>query len=155
MQFLGFFDLIVASFIIGANVWFFFFQSPALIGFMGRDKFVPIQMRLTKLLFRSVSVAAILLVVIAWFANINILSMLAANLTLAAALVANFFVIPRALIAGGKGRIETQAAGGDHSAAKFASEGSGPSASFWHRMVVLFVVLILAGALLNVYGLTV
>lgn len=102
MQFLGFFDLILASFIIGANVWFFFLQSPALIGFLGRDKFVPIQMRLTKLLFRAVSIAAILLIVVAWFANMNTLSMLGADLTLAAALVANFFVIPRALVAGGK-----------------------------------------------------
>ncbi|MDG2340146.1 MAG: DUF4149 domain-containing protein [Paracoccaceae bacterium] len=154
MHFLGFIDVVLASFIFGGNIWFFFLQSPTLIGFVGRDKFVPIQMRLTKLLFRAVSVVAILLVVVAWFANLNTQAMLGADLTLAAALIANFFIIPRALKAGGKGRQETQAAGGDHSITKFASEGTGPSASFWHRMVVLFVVLILVGALLNLYAVT-
>ena len=89
--------------------------------------------------------------VVAFLAS-GALSVLGAAIAAAAALVANFYVIPRALRAGGKGRAETMAEGGDNSVAKFASEGSGPSATFWHRMVVLFVVAILLGALLNMYG---
>ena len=146
-------ELAVAGYLIGANVWFFFLQSPALISSMGRDKFVPIQMRLTKLLFRTHSLAAILLLVMAWIVGTRI-AILGAGLAVAAALIAQLFVIPQALKAGGKGRAETMSEGGDNSVAKFASEGSGPSAKFWHRSVVVFVVLILAGALINLYGAT-
>ena len=144
-------DLAVAGFLVGANVWFFFLQSPLLISIMGREKFVPIQMKLTKLLFKSLTVAAVLLVVLAWFSG-GTQTIFGAVFAAASALIAHFVIIPRALKAGGKGRVETIAKGGDHSVAKFASEGSGPSAAFWHRMVVVFVVLILIGALVNISG---
>ena len=144
-------DLAVACFLVGANVWFFFLQSPLLISIMGREKFVPIQMKLTKLLFKSLTVAAVLLVLLAWFSG-GTQTIFGAVFAAASALAAHFVIIPRALKAGGKGRAETIAEGGDHSVAKFASEGSGPSAAFWHRMVVVFVVLILIGALVNISG---
>lgn len=144
-------DLAVAGFLVGANVWFFFLQSPLLISIMGREKFVPIQMKLTKLLFKSLTVAAVLLVLLAWFSG-GTQTIFGAVFAAASALLAHFVIIPRALKAGGKGRAETIAEGGDHSVAKFASEGSGPSAAFWHRMVVVFVVLILIGALVNISG---
>jgi len=144
-------ELAIAGFLIGANVWFFFLQSPSLILFMGRDKFIPIQMRLTKLLFRTQSVAAILLFLLTWQFG-GTVALQGAGLAAAAALIANFVVIPKALKAGGKGRVETMDEGGDKSVTKFASEGSGPSATFWHRTVVLFVVLILLGALVTLYG---
>lgn len=144
-------ELVVAGYLIGANIWFFFVQSPALISSIGRDKFVPIQMRLTKLLFRTHSIAAILLFILAWIVGGNIAT-IGAGLAAIAAIVAQSFVIPRALKAGGRGRAETITEGDDKSVAKFASEGSGPSAAFWHRTVVVFVVLILAGAIVNLYG---
>jgi hypothetical protein len=147
-QILELVDLVVAGFTVGAIVWFFFIQSPALISSMGREKFVPIQMRLTKVLFRVLSVSALVLVVLSWFASGGI-AFLAATLSAVAAVVAHFFVIPRALRAGGKGRVETVNAGGDASVAKFASEGAGPSAAIWHRTVVVFVVIILAGTIVN------
>ncbi len=144
-------ELALAGFLIGSNAWFFFLQSPALISAMGRDKFVPIQMRLTKLLFRSQSVAAVLLFILAWLIS-DTLATLGAGLAALAAVIAHFYVIPRALRAGGKGRAETMAEVGDKSVAKFASEGSGPSAAFWHRTVVVFVVLILGGSIVNLYS---
>ncbi len=144
-------DLAIAGFLVGANVWFFFIQSPLLITIMGREKFVPIQMKLTKLLFKSLSIAAVLLVSLAWFSG-GAVAILGAVFSAVSALIAHFYVIPQALKAGGKGRAETVAKGGDHSVAKFASEGSGPSASFWHRTVVVFVVLIIIGALANISG---
>lgn len=144
-------DLAVAGFLVGSNIWFFFLQSPLLIAIMGRNKFVPIQMKLTKLLFRSLSVAAVALVLLAWFSG-GSQALVGAVFAAVSALVAHFYVIPQALKAGGKGRAETIADGGDHSVGKFASEGSGPSAAFWHRTVVVFVVLILIGALVNISG---
>ncbi len=144
-------DLAVAGFLVGANVWFFFIQSPLLINIMGRSKFVPIQMKLTKLLFRSLSVAAVMLVILAWISS-GTLALYGALFAAVSALIAHYYVIPQALKAGGKGRVETIAEGDDSSVAKFASEGSGPSAAFWHRTVVVFVVLILIGALVNISG---
>ena len=144
-------DLAVAGFLVGANVWFFFLQSPLLISIMGREKFVPIQMKLTKLLFKSLSIAAVALVVLAWFSG-GSQAIFGATFAAVSAVIAHFVIIPKALKAGGKGRVETIAEGGDHSVAKFASEGSGPSAAFWHRTVVVFVVLILIGALVNISG---
>ena len=144
-------DLAVAGFLVGANVWFFFIQSPLLISIMGREKFVPIQMKLTKLLFQSLGVAGVALVFLAWFIG-GSQTLFGALFAAVSAVTAHYYVIPKALKAGGKGRVETMADGGDHSVAKFASEGSGPSAAFWHRTVVVFVVLILIGALVNIGG---
>ena len=151
MKWIAILDLAVAGYLVGANVWFFFLQSPALVAAMGREKFVPIQMRLTKLLFRSLSAAAVALAVLALIGGGSV-AIAGALLAAGAALVAQVAILPRAFRAGGKGRAETMAAGGDKSVAKFASEGAGPSATFWHRTVVVFVVLILAGALLNMSG---
>ena len=58
-------DVAVAGFLIGANIWFFFILSPSLIATMGREKFVPIQMKLTKLLFRLLGIAAVPLIFLA------------------------------------------------------------------------------------------
>jgi hypothetical protein len=43
--------LLADCLVIGAPVWVFFLQSPALFAFMGRSKFIPPMMRLTKVLF--------------------------------------------------------------------------------------------------------
>lgn len=140
-------DLMIASFVFGGTVWFFFVQSPALIKWMGRDKFVPIQMRLTKVLFKTLTIAlaagvAMTILHGGFIASHALISIVIAFLSVA---FNNYYVIPRALKAGGKGRVEEKDQSNDTSFGRFASEGSGPSAKFWHRMVVLFVVLMLAG----------
>ncbi len=140
-------DLLFSSFVLGATVWFFFVQSPALIKWMGRDKFVPIQMRLTKILFKTLS---IIMVITTFFTalhtglslNPGLISVLIA---LGGTLFNTYYVIPRALKAGGKGRIEEKDQSNDKSVGTFAVEGSGPSAKFWHLMVVGFVVVMLGG----------
>jgi len=48
-------DLLASSFVIGATIWFFFIQSPVLMKELARERFVPIQMRLTIVLFRTLS----------------------------------------------------------------------------------------------------
>lgn len=140
-------DLLLSSFVLGATVWFFFVQSPALIKWMGRDKFVPIQMRLTKILFKTLSFtlgAVVLLSLL--YGGLNLThGLIAILIAYAGTLFNTYYVIPRALKAGGKGRSEEKDQSNDKSVGTFASEGSGPSAKFWHRMVVLFVVVMLAG----------
>ena len=147
-------DITLAGSAIGATVWFFFIQSPALIKFMGRDKFVPVQMRLTKVLFATLSVVTLIVVglsvLLVGFSYGSVLD--GAVLAAVAALACHFYVVPRALRAGGKGRMETSEAGGDNSVGKFAVEGSGPSAKFWHQTLVVFVVVLLVGLVVHLDG---
>ena len=148
-------DLILAGTILGTNVWFFFVQSPVLVKSMGREKFVPIQMRLAKVLVRLVAILASVLFVVAWIAFGIGLAFFGALVTAVAAIVCHFYVIPKALRAGGIGRSETVAAGGDKSVDKFVTEGSGPSAAFWHRTVVFCVVIILSGVIANMWSVSI
>lgn len=38
-------DLLALAFVVGSTSWFFFVQSPGLLARMGREAFVPLQMR--------------------------------------------------------------------------------------------------------------
>ncbi len=49
-------DFFALAFVFGATAWFFFVQSPVLLKKLGREQFVPIQMRLTVVLFRTLIV---------------------------------------------------------------------------------------------------
>lgn len=140
-------DLLLSSFVLGASVWFFFIQSPALIKWMGRDKFVPIQMRLTKILFKTLSIAMVIITALALVHTGLTLTngLVAIFIALGGTLFNTYYVIPRALKAGGKGRSEEKNQSNDKSVGTFAVEGSGPSAKFWHLMVVGFVVVMLGG----------
>ncbi len=147
-------DIVLAGSAIGATVWFFFIQSPVLINFMGRDRFVPVQMRLTKVLFATLSVVTLIIVGLSvLLVGLRFGAVLGgAVLAAVAALASHFYVVPRALRAGGKGRLEAKKAGDEGSVADFAVEGSGPSAKFWHQTVVAMVVVILVGLLVHVDG---
>ncbi len=146
-------DLLIVSLVVGATVWFFFIQSPALIRSMGRDRFVPLQMRLTKLLFAVLMYATLAVLGLSLVLAPALGPVLAgAAVAALAAAFSHLYVIPRALRAGGKGRVEARKAGDDGSVASFAVEGSGPSARFWHQMVVAFVVVILGAMVVHVGG---
>ncbi len=146
-------DVLIASLAIGATVWFFFIQSPALIRSMGRDRFVPLQMRLTRLLFAVLMYATLAVLGLSLVLSPGVGPVLAgAVIAAAGALFSHFYVIPRALRAGGKGRAEARKAGDEGSVAQFAVEGSGPSSKFWHQLVVVFVVVILGGLVVHVGG---
>jgi predicted RND superfamily exporter protein len=135
-------------------VWFFFVQSPMLLASLGREAFVPLQMRMTITFFRAVSVATVALVglAVADTASVTSWPVITAGVGLLGAGVNQLVVVPRALRAGGRSRRDI--AGKDHegSTAQFASEGAGSRTKTLHRLVVLFVVVMLAGVVLH--GLT-
>lgn len=139
-------DLFAMSFAVGATAWFFFVQSPVLLSKMGREKFVPLQMRLTVVLFRAL-VIALGIVVGTSLLHSSLMSAvtISAGVGLLGALVNQWVVVPRALRAGGQTRKDI--AGLDHegSTTKFASEGAGSKTKLMHRLVVLFVVVMLGG----------
>jgi hypothetical protein len=139
-------DLLATAFVFGACVWFFFVQSPPLLKAMGRDKFVPIQMRLTALLFQALTVTLIIALAASALhsspASWTTLSLAAA---VAAVLINKFVVLPQAFRAGGQSRVEAKSAQqSDPTVASFASEGLGNRTRTLHRLVVAFVIVMLA-----------
>jgi len=149
-----FVDLFAMAFVFGATVWFFFVQSPLLLARMGRDSFVPLQMRLTAALFQALAVALLVMTAasVAHGRRAD-LATLGAGVALAGGLINRFLIVPRALRAGGQSRRDI--AGKDHegSTAGFASEGAGAKTKVLHRLVVLFVLVMLAGAVTHGFAL--
>lgn len=140
-------DALLLAFALGATIWFFFVQSPVLLKWMGKERFIPIQMRLTKVLFASLSVAIPLMLGAAFVHGYDQfwLHVATAGVALFGALANTFVVVPRALRAGGKALKEGRGQEEDNSVAGFASTGAGDASKLWHRLVVVFVVVMLGG----------
>ncbi len=139
-------DLLTLAFVFGATAWFFFVQSPVLLARLGRERFVPLQMRLTVVLFKVLGVALLLMMgTTLVHSPLASMATVTAALALAGGLINRYVVVPRALRAGG--RSIKGLAGNDEegSTAGFASEGAGHETRLLHRLVVLFVVIMLAG----------
>ena len=153
-------SLVANSIVIGATIWVFFVQAPALFSFMGRDKFIPPMMRLTKVLFRWTLPKAAVLVLAS-----HLLVALAegdgglldknstkfAILSLLAVLINSLIIVPKALAAGAKATMKKD---DDHpkssSTADMAISGGDASESsvtkVLHQSVVVFVTFMLVGA---------
>lgn len=139
-------DLLATSLVFGSTVWFFFVQSPALLSRMGREAFVPLQMRLTVLLFRTLAIALLVMTAAAIVRGpCPSPGVVWAGIALAAGLINKTWVIPRALRAGGQSRPDIKGRDKDGSVAGFASDGAGARTRLMHRLVVLFVVAMLSG----------
>jgi len=148
--------LVAISVVIGAPVWFFFVQTPALFPFMGREKFLPPMMRLTKVLFRwtlplaagTVLLSEILLSLSGDIAFTERTSTKWAGASLAAVLVNSLLIVPKALAAGSKATLKKT--GGKSSKVDMAVSGGDPSeksvTKTLHQTVVVFVTVMLVGA---------
>jgi hypothetical protein len=139
-------DLFAMSFVLGATAWFFFVQSPVLLKKLGREKFVPLQMRLTVVLFKVLTAALLIMLGATALANpIAAPITIAAGVALLGGLINQFVVVPRALRAGGQSRKDIKGKDHEGSTPSFASEGAGNKTKWMHRLVVLFVVVMLGG----------
>jgi hypothetical protein len=140
-------DLLATSIVVGATVWFFFIQSPVLYAAMVREEFVPIQMRLSRVLFTTLFAAAGVILVSAVVRSSEIIS--PATLTAAGAFAAvainKFVVFPMALRAGGESIRRGDATGETGTSVEFVAQGAGRSATRLHRVVVVFVLLMAGG----------
>ena len=143
-------DLFAMAFAFGATAWFFFVQAPTLLAALGREKFVPLQMRLTLVLFRTLTALSVVVLGAAMLhAPLGSLATRGACVALAGVLVNQFVVVPRALRAGGKSRADIKGKDEEGSTTGFASEGAGNRTRMMHRLVVLFVVVMLGGFVAN------
>lgn len=142
-------DVLSTAFVFGATVWFFFLQAPLLLSKLGRERFIPIQMMATKLLARALLAGTALMLgaALVGAAAVDSLAVLTAALALLGALVNQRVLIPRALRAGGRGHRDIRDKDDEASAAAFAADGVGDATAVLHRLVVLFVVVMLGGAI--------
>lgn len=136
-----------AAFVFGTTVWFFFIQAPALLKRMGRTKFVPVQMMATAVLVKALLVGTALMAAAAMASTGSVTSplVLTALLAVFGALVNERVLIPGALAAGGRGHVQVRGKDKEASTATFAADGVGKETATLHRLVVLFVVVMLAG----------
>jgi hypothetical protein len=148
-------DLLALSLVLGTTVWFFFVQAPVLIKRMGSERFVPLQMRMTILFFNFliVVVPVLLAASIARGGSLLATPVVGSAVALVAVLINTYAVVPRALKAGGHSRTEVHDEQASKSVARFASEGAGKPAKVWHRLVVVFVVVMLGGLLPHAFEL--
>jgi hypothetical protein len=139
-------DMLALSVVLGATVWFFLIQSPALFKSMGRERFVPLQMRLALLFFKTVTavLAVMLLATIVRTEALMAWPTITAATAFIAVAINKLVVLPRALRAGGQS-IRKDDHTGDAAAVDFVNEGAGMSTKKWHRLVVLFVGLMVFG----------
>lgn len=142
-------DLLALAFAFGSTAWFFVIQSAVLVKRMGRDRFMPLQMSLAQVLFKSLTVALLVMLGAAMISTGDLLSMpvLTATVAFMGAAINNFFVLPRALKTGAKSLKEEQPVEEQRSVANFVSQGGGQASRFWHRAVVFFVLVMFAGLL--------
>ncbi len=139
-------DLFASATVIGATAWFFFVQSPVMLGRTGRESFVPLQMRLTIVLFKTLQ--ALLLAAAAAAAMHSPLGswvVVTAGIGLLGGLINQHIIVPRALRAGGRSRKDIKGKDHEGTTAGFASHGAGERTKSLHRLVVVFVVVMLAG----------
>lgn len=143
--------LLSAAFVFGTTGWFFFVQAPVLLRRLGRERFVPIQMMATKTLGKVLVAATALMLGTAaaragadgGFAGSALVW--SAALALFGALVNERLLIPRALKAGGRGHVEVRGKDQEASTVGFAADGVGDATAVLHRLVVVFVVVMLSG----------
>lgn len=146
-------DMLLAGFGVAVPIWFFFIQSPALMKVLGKEKFVPVMMGLTKVVFRVLFVVvtanALLVGIGAYLSSssatttASLLSMLGAWISV---LANRFVVVPKALKAGAASAKDRK---GDHSrdVKEMAVSGGGKATTkTLHQTVVLFT-LLMVGAL--------
>ena len=137
-----------SGFVIGSTSWFFFIQSPALLRFMGREKFVPVQMFLTRRLFDALLIAGVVAAG-ATFAEAGTALDAPQKAALAALLstaINRFVIVPRALEAGRASTAERRGKDSEVTMGKAIADGGGSGTRFWHRTVVVFVVAMVLGS---------
>mmetsp|Transcript_18488 Transcript_18488/g.29789 ORF Transcript_18488/g.29789 Transcript_18488/m.29789 type:complete len:171 (+) Transcript_18488:1-513(+) len=154
--------LLANSVVIGAPLWVFFLQGPALFAFMGRSKFLPPMLRLTRLLFRwtlVISAALVLLTELMLDGSFSRTSFHFASVSLAAALVNALIIVPQALSAGAKATMKNYDDDGKlrNQVKDMAISGGDPSeksgTKILHQTVVVFVVIMFVGSIGYVYSL--
>ena len=125
---------------------------------VGREKFVPIQMKITGWYFFYIQIPLFTIVMIAMVLQHNyndkgIWMFATAIVGAVAGFINKTFIVPNALLAGAASVAERRGKDAEGSVSKFAVEGGGKGTKFWHQAVVAFVLLMTVGIVLHVWHL--
>ncbi len=139
--------LLSNGFVCGVPVWFFFIQSPLLFTELGREKFVPPMMKMTRALFRwTLPIAAGVAFATSTFVFGLQLPTVLAGVSLSGAAINSVFVVPAALKAGAATH-DVRRNDATKTVQAFAIDGAASNGTrVLHQTVVAFVVVMLIGA---------
>lgn len=140
-------DVGLSGAIVFLTVYFFFIQSPYLFKRLGRAKFVPIMMQMTKLFFNVQVLLGAALVALSFARAQFSGTTIAAMAALVATLTNWGFVVPRALAAGRASTKERNENPDSHSATDFAIEGGSKTQTKTLHQTVVAVVFANVGAM--------
>eukprot|EP01135_Chromosphaera_perkinsii_P007941 Nk52_evm13s1073 gene=Nk52_evmTU13s1073 len=166
--------LVAFAVVAGSTVWVFFIQSPFLFQYLGREKFVPIMIRLVGVFFQTTSIALLVMSLTSIYIFRDTSSLEVASILFAfwASLLNQFVIVPKATRAGWqsqkyrRGKDSTPGS----SATNFTVDGGAgfvqedePSdtekkslsdkVKFLHRTVTIFVLLAAGGVLTHLFAL--
>jgi hypothetical protein len=145
-------DVLLTGFTVGTTVWFFFVQSPFLFNLMGREKFVPNMMQMTRLWVSTMflSVSALVTVCLAAPYVLGSSATTASSITLNGCLlglswlaiaVNKFIIVPKALKVGAKSHNERKGDNSKDVKSFVVQGGSKTQTKTLHQTVVVFVLL--------------
>lgn len=143
---LVFLNVLASGFTVGVTLWLFFVQSPFLFQLLGKERFVPIMMPLTRLWVTTIffsSTASLFMTLLL----LHEISAIPPTIGWLASAINKFVVVPAALKAGARSHASRK---GDHNrdVKEFVVEGGGKSETkTLHQTVVVFV-LIMTGSFL-------
>mmetsp|Transcript_22599 Transcript_22599/g.33047 ORF Transcript_22599/g.33047 Transcript_22599/m.33047 type:complete len:162 (-) Transcript_22599:140-625(-) len=143
-------DILCLGLVLGATVFFFFVQSPKLLLFMGREKFVVIQMRITSWFFLYIQFPLLVCLGCSLYKG-DTFSLISSSVALFGGLVNYIFVVPQALKAGKASAGERKGRDSEGTLQKVVIDGAGNSTRFWHQTVVFFVVVMVVGLIMHAY----
>jgi len=147
MDILSIADVGLSGGILVLTVYFFFLQSPYLFKRLGRTKFVPIMMQMTKLFFNVQVAFGIVLAALSFLRVNSSAPTIAAAAALAATSVNRFFVVPKALAAG-RASAKERAENESHSTVDFVVQGGSKTETKTLHLTVVAVVFANVGAIL-------
>jgi hypothetical protein len=147
-------DQLLTGFTVGVTIWHFFIQAPLLVKLMGKEKFVPLMMQLTRLWIKSIFISSTLVLALSSilfvspsFSSLSTMKFYLPVVGWLAVAINHFGIVPKALKAGARSH-HTRKGDNNKDIKDFAVDGGGKSeTAALHQTVVVFVVVMLGGFL--------
>ena len=88
-------DILCLGLVFGSTVFFFFVQSPNLMQFLGREKFVTIQMKITAWFFAYIQIPLLVSLAIAF--RQGGLNLISSGIAMAGGVTNYLFIVPKVI----------------------------------------------------------
>jgi hypothetical protein len=88
-------DILCLGLVLGSTVFFFFVQSPKLLQFMGREKFVTVQMKITSWFFTYIQIPLLISFCISY--QHGGFHLMTAGCAVAGGMINYLFIVPKVM----------------------------------------------------------